>query len=64
MFICEMWLFDWYFPKFFKSDMSKYRYLEVFQRAPSTLRYRELNVLFDRVEVYSCVWIIFPLLIS
>ena len=36
MFICEIWLFDWYFPQFCKSDMSKYGYLEVFQRVPST----------------------------
>ena len=30
MFICEIWLFDWYFPQFCTSDMSKYGYLEVF----------------------------------
>ena len=30
MFICESWLFDWYFPQFCKSDMSKYGYFEVF----------------------------------
>ena len=35
MLICDIWLFDWYFPQFRKSDMSKYRYLEVFQRVPS-----------------------------
>ena len=29
MFICEIWLFDWYFPQFCKSDMSKYGYLGV-----------------------------------
>ena len=40
MFICEIWLFNWYFPQFCKSDMSKYRYLEVYQRVPSTSRYR------------------------
>ena len=44
MFICEIWLFDWYFPQFCKSDMSKYGYLEVFQRVPSTSRKRELTV--------------------
>ena len=27
-----MWLFDWFFPQFCKSDMLQYRYLEVFQR--------------------------------
>ena len=32
MFICEIWLFHWYFPQFCKSDMPKYGYLEVFQR--------------------------------
>ena len=37
MFICEIWLFVWYFPQFCTSDMSKYRYLEVFQRVPSTV---------------------------
>ena len=31
MFICEISLFDWYFPQFCTSDMSKYGYLEVFQ---------------------------------
>ena len=46
MFICENWLFDWYFPQFCKSDMSKYGYLEVFQRVPSTSRYRESTVSF------------------
>ena len=44
MFMYEIWLFDWYFPPFCKSDMSKYRYLEVFQRVPSILRYRESTV--------------------
>ena len=44
MFISEIWLFDWYFPQFCKSDMSKYGYLEVFQRVPSTSRYRESTV--------------------
>ena len=44
MFIFEIWLFDWYFPQFCKSDMSKYGYLEVFQRVPLTLRYRESTV--------------------
>ena len=38
MFICEMWLFDWYFPQFCKSDMSKYGYLEVIQ---GSLRLRD-----------------------
>ena len=38
MFICEIWLFNWYFPQFCISDMSKYGYLEVFQRARSTSR--------------------------
>ena len=36
MFICEIWLFDWYFPQFCTSDMSKYGYLEVFESVPST----------------------------
>ena len=44
MFICEIWLFDWYFPQFCKSDMSKYGYLEVFQRVLSTSRKRESTV--------------------
>ena len=44
MFICEIWLFDLYFPQFCKSDMSKYGYLEVFQRVPSTSRSREIAV--------------------
>ena len=44
MFICEIWLFDWYFPQFRISDMSKYGYREVFQ----TSRYRESTVCFQR----------------
>ena len=44
MFICEIWLFDWYFPQVCTSDMSKYGYLEVFQRVPSTSRLRESTV--------------------
>ena len=44
MFICEIWLFDWYFPQFCTSDMSKYGYLEVFQRVHSTSKLRESTV--------------------
>ena len=29
MFICEIWLFVWYFPQFCTSDMSKYGFLSV-----------------------------------
>ena len=32
-FIREIWIFD-FFPQFYKSDMSKYGYLEVFQESP------------------------------
>ena len=45
MFVCEIWLFDWYFPQFCTSDMSKYGYLEVFQWVPSTSGSREPTVL-------------------
>ena len=45
MFVCEIWLFHWYFPQYCTSDMSKYGYLEVFQRVPSTSRYRESTVI-------------------
>ena len=38
MFICEIWLFDWYSPQFCTSDMSKYGYLEVFR---GSLRLRD-----------------------
>ena len=44
MFMCEIWVFDWYFPQFCKSDMSKYGYLEVFQKVPTTSRKRESTV--------------------
>ena len=30
MVICEIWLFELFFPQYDKSDMSKYGYLEVF----------------------------------
>ena len=53
MFISEIWLFDRHFPQFCKSDMSKYGYLEVFQRAPSTSRQRESTVfLFFFAHIY------------
>ena len=44
MFICEIWLFEWYFPQFCKSDMYNYGYIEVFQGVPSTSKERELTV--------------------
>ena len=44
MFISEIYLSHRYFPQFSKFDMSKYGYLEVFQRVPSTSRKRELTV--------------------
>ena len=44
MFICESWLFDTYFPQFCTSNMSKYGYLEVFQRVLLASRYRESNI--------------------
>ena len=50
MFICEIWMFEWYFPQFCKSNMSKYGYLEVFQRVPTTSRYRESTVYTDHKE--------------
>ena len=51
MFICEIWLFSCYFPQFCTSDMSKYGYLEVFQRVPSTMRQRESTVfLYGRIS--------------
>ena len=51
MFICEIWLFDWYFPQFCKSDMSKYGYLEVFQSVSSTLRQRESTVHIGKLKI-------------
>ena len=33
--ICKCWLFKLFFPQYYKSDMSKYGYLEVFLRVPS-----------------------------
>ena len=49
MFMYEILLFDWYFPPFCKSDMSKYGYLEVFQKVPSISRYRESTVVYSMV---------------
>ena len=53
MFICESWWFGWYFPQFCKSDMSKYVYLEVPQRVPSTLRQQESTVFVASSETVS-----------
>ena len=56
MFICEIWLNDWYFPQFCKYDMSKYGYLEMFQRVPLTSRYSTDIVFLCRFSV----WGVFP----
>ena len=39
-----MWLLKLFFPQYYKSDMSKYGYPEVFLRVPSISRYRESAV--------------------
>ena len=36
--ICKLWLFKYFFPQYYKTDMSKYGYLEVFLRVPSISR--------------------------
>ena len=36
--ICKNWLFKLFFPQYYKSDMSKYGYLELFLRVPSISR--------------------------
>ena len=36
--ICKIWLFKLFFPQYYKSDMSKYGYLEVFMMVPSISR--------------------------
>ena len=51
MFICEIWLFDWYFPQFCKSDMLKYGYFEVIQRVSLTSRKRESTVYEDFIII-------------
>ena len=33
IFICEIWLFELFFPQYYKPDMSKYVYLEVFRES-------------------------------
>ena len=38
IYFCEIRLFDLYFPQFCRSDMSKYGYLKVLRRVPSTSR--------------------------
>ena len=47
-----MWLIKLVFPQICKSDMSKYRYLEVFQRVPWNWTLRESTVVEERS---SCV---------
>ena len=41
MFICEIWLFDWYFPQFRKSDMSKTRSTDISKYYRGSLRLRD-----------------------
>ena len=36
--ICKNWLFKLFYPQYYKSDMSKYGYLELFLRVPSISR--------------------------
>ena len=53
MFNCEIWLFSWYFAQFCTSYMSKYGYVEMFQKVPSTSRYRESTVPYLQHQVSS-----------
>ena len=64
MFLCDIWLFDWYFPQFCTSDMSKYEYLEVFRRVPSTSRSRESTVFCNKNCTYLCDIILVCLMMS
>ena len=50
MFICEIGLFHWYFPQFSKSDMSKYGYLEVFQRV-RRLEKTRVDCIYIKIQV-------------
>ena len=36
--ICKIWLFKLFFSQYYKSDMSKYGYLELFLRVPAISR--------------------------
>ena len=56
MLICEIWLFDLYFPQFCKSDMSKYGYHEVFQRVPSSSKKTRVDCTYksNSIDIY-CV---------
>ena len=55
MFISKIWLFDWYFPQFCTSDMSKYGYLEVFQRVPFDFEITRVDC---TLIVLICLWLL------
>ena len=50
-YICQMWLFELFFPQFCNSDMSKYGHLEVFQRVPWNSGWRESTVFFNILSI-------------
>ena len=59
--ICEMWLFDLFFPQFCKSAMSMYGYLEVFQRSlghrdNESLLYTKDNLVMNpsKLQIANC----------
>ena len=64
MLIFEIWLFDWYFPQFCTSDMSKYGYLEVFSEGPFDFEITRLDIItfserFILCVLYGCLrWIV------
>ena len=56
MFICEIWLFGWYFSQFCTSDMSKYGYLEVVSEGPFDVEIKRVDCIFHfPTQIYSPV---------
>ena len=55
MFICEIWLFDGYFPQFCKSDISKYGYLEVFEEGPFDFEITRVDCILY-MGIYNLLW--------
>ena len=60
MFICEIWLFEWFIPQFCTSDMSKYGYLGNVSEGPFDFEITRVDCIFNRTEKTHRITIFLP----
>ena len=52
MFICEIWLFDWYFSQYCTSDMSKYGVFRSFSEGPFDFEIKRVDCI---IKLYAII---------